>query len=579
MTSDHNTLQKFFTGRRFSIPPYQRSFAWLQPHVQDLLDDVRDSLELATPHYLGAFVLCSQPPDPTMHVVDGQQRLTTLLLLLSTLIKRFENQEDKIVATAFYIRERGGDYRLKLPAPDNVFFEAFLRADETPQPVTSAQRRLRDASRLIRQRVTALTSEDALRWFCAVEKFEVLEFVKATEGEAIRIFETVNDRGRALTTTDKVKSHLAYYSNRHLHGQLDATISATFGDIFRSFDRTKDIAATSDSQVNLVGQSSFTEDWVLRYHFLSYPSEYHNYRATTEDVLDTFLKKALKDAAPEQERLAHFITHYIADLAAFFAALEGIIADVSSKIGYWRVFTVLSPGSRYYPLIVRLRMRGFLDAPLPTDPAHTFLDLIENVVFREEKILRGQSEKALADYARKSGELSSDVVETQLREFGRSYLNELGLKQRIKMDTHSESPFLRYFFLAYAEELAAKDSAHLGREDLIQLLASSPEIEHILPKTPSIPLPGRGFSSAEDYSSRIEKVGNLTLLEKRINSACGNVDPGIKAASTHLYPASRFRDVQQIAARIHTQGVLWDKGAIEARTEELCDFAVRRWFC
>src|SRR5438128_5634 len=86
------TLEQLFAGHLFEIPDYQRGYAWSQQQWEDLLDDLA-SLPAHAEHFTGLIVLQERPDLEAMvdiegsrqervDVVDGQQRLTTLVLLL-----------------------------------------------------------------------------------------------------------------------------------------------------------------------------------------------------------------------------------------------------------------------------------------------------------------------------------------------------------------------------------------------------------------------------------------------------------------------------------------------------------------
>lgn len=91
------TLEEFLRTHIFNIPEYQRGYAWKERQLQDLWDDINDIQTIDgkfLPHYIG--VLClSQRPLPEEYkwtrrkmydVVDGQQRLTTIIILLSQIL-------------------------------------------------------------------------------------------------------------------------------------------------------------------------------------------------------------------------------------------------------------------------------------------------------------------------------------------------------------------------------------------------------------------------------------------------------------------------------------------------------------
>jgi uncharacterized protein with ParB-like and HNH nuclease domain len=75
----------------FRIPGYQRPYSWTTEQSSDLLDDIaiacgdQDDLSERSPYFLGSIVLIKRPIDPKSEIVDGQQRLTTLTILLAIL--------------------------------------------------------------------------------------------------------------------------------------------------------------------------------------------------------------------------------------------------------------------------------------------------------------------------------------------------------------------------------------------------------------------------------------------------------------------------------------------------------------
>jgi len=65
------TLEQFLSGKSFAIPAYQRDYAWEYHNIDDLFDDIIESLDTKTAHYLGTFILSRARPDGRYRVVDG----------------------------------------------------------------------------------------------------------------------------------------------------------------------------------------------------------------------------------------------------------------------------------------------------------------------------------------------------------------------------------------------------------------------------------------------------------------------------------------------------------------------------
>lgn len=75
----------FAPGEALCMPPYQRSYSWTDREALELFSDLRESTETGTPHFVGAIVLVRTDAGGALEIVDGQQRLTTLTILLAAL--------------------------------------------------------------------------------------------------------------------------------------------------------------------------------------------------------------------------------------------------------------------------------------------------------------------------------------------------------------------------------------------------------------------------------------------------------------------------------------------------------------
>jgi len=79
----HN-ISDLFNKKYFEIPKYQRGYSWERQNVRELFEDIRESIESKSNHYLGTFVLSGgAPKEDHFFLVDGQQRLVTLSLIIS----------------------------------------------------------------------------------------------------------------------------------------------------------------------------------------------------------------------------------------------------------------------------------------------------------------------------------------------------------------------------------------------------------------------------------------------------------------------------------------------------------------
>ena len=96
--------QVFSDTYAFEVPPYQRPYAWEVEQARELLEDLLDAMDNEDPsgsaYFLGSIVLIKSPNNPHAQVVDGQQRLTTLTILLSILRDLTTDQKVKLPVAA-----------------------------------------------------------------------------------------------------------------------------------------------------------------------------------------------------------------------------------------------------------------------------------------------------------------------------------------------------------------------------------------------------------------------------------------------------------------------------------------------
>ena len=217
--TEHNLDTVFSDSFFFEIPLYQRPYAWTTEHVDDLMDDLIDAMkrDSGAPYFLGSIVLIKTDNDPRSEVVDGQQRLTTLTMLLCVL--RDVSGDDTLDA---FVRQAGNRhrgtedrFRLSTRQRDQQFFQdhiqelysldKFLKLD--PVEFSDSQRLMFENIGHIRQEVLKLEEQerDQLAGYIAQKCFLVV--VSASDGEsARRIFSVMNNRGLDLYATDVLKA-------------------------------------------------------------------------------------------------------------------------------------------------------------------------------------------------------------------------------------------------------------------------------------------------------------------------------------------------------------------------------------
>ncbi|MGI8535847.1 MAG: DUF262 domain-containing protein [Mycobacteriales bacterium] len=238
--------------RLLRIPDYQRGYAWEREHVQDFLDDLA-LLVPAQKHYTGTVVLLGSDEhvidDQSQvllraDVVDGQQRLTTVCLLLNELRRALASQGLHLAADGltrqFLLIHKDGIALPKLQVGDESkpIWMALLTDTAVPVPETLSSRRLLAASEQIRSHVDALVDKDAtepgnvtrLRDL-VIQSLQFTVYTLQRSADVGVIFETLNDRGKPLTELEKVKNYLLFLAAR-LPEAKQAALAARINDVW-----------------------------------------------------------------------------------------------------------------------------------------------------------------------------------------------------------------------------------------------------------------------------------------------------------------------------------------------------------
>src|ERR1044071_1352280 len=166
----------------FKIPGYQRPCAWTTEQARDLIDDLTSfiaahrgrAIDEMPPYFLGSVVLIKDDISPDADVVDGQQRLTTLTLLLSALRANIGEKDARDITHLLY--ERGSQilgtqdrFRLSLRDRDREFFQdyvqregGFARLLSLGELPSDSQRNLKNNAQLFDKRVKSMAEDERL---------------------------------------------------------------------------------------------------------------------------------------------------------------------------------------------------------------------------------------------------------------------------------------------------------------------------------------------------------------------------------------------------------------------------------
>lgn len=542
--------------QQFRIPPYQRPYSWTTDQVDDLWGDLVDSL--GSGHFIGSIVVAAEDENRPQ-VIDGQQRLTTLMLLMSVLRDQFHQlgmaqnvqrldkrfTSDDMAEGDAYFKFRTGnanweifrDFVLRRPldterkpmtSVDSLDPEVRARN----QPLIDNHRRLRDrlnidleslaTDELRRQRLVTL--EKAL-----LEGVELVYIQVNDLGDAFLLFETLNDRGLQLSAADLLKSHV-------------------LGEIARrAGEEDVDTAALQwDGMLQDLGSDVDVSRFLRHYLLTSAP------KVKKDDIFGLF-KKRVAEHGPQT---------VLADLR--IAAKSYGQFEHPDRLGD-------SAAARVLTDLKRLRAVTCYIALLP---ARRYL-----------------SEDDFVDYARLAEVLTyrySSIVGLGTNELERQYHlaaktlvdskgAELAASRKILVEAMPDSEQFRVAF----------ERASMGRQYLLKYTLQkieqslSPQhekmidvstlvhIEHIMPQTLSEDWTHQLGKAAEQHASYVNRWGNLTLLRAALNGGASN--------KTFANKKPYYQDSQVRLTRKLNSHSTWGVSQIDERQRWLAEIADTLW--
>ncbi len=273
MQTGKSTVKDIFDGTRiFSVPTYQRAYSWeREDNLEDFFNDLC-SQHPDRPYFLGSFLFHlngNKSEFALVDIVDGQQRLTTLVIFMHVLLGKLISQGSTLISERtrrIFVRD-GDVFKLESANEGNAFLHDLVLGDRPPATEdvtlrTHSQRLLLDARQYFEAQLARHDLAMLERVYTTAINADVLLYVVDKISTATQIFELLNDRGRRLTDLESIKSFLMYNAGivyDHPE-QVIGKIQEDFAEIYR-----------------LIESHNINDRDVLRYHtlaFETYPSDY-----------------------------------------------------------------------------------------------------------------------------------------------------------------------------------------------------------------------------------------------------------------------------------------------------------------
>jgi hypothetical protein len=535
------------TSPRIEVPDWQRSYSWTSEEIETFWQDLTgfgdhypENNIIGEEYFLGSIVLVTG--GATNLLLDGQQRLATATILLAVLrdARRAYLADAATRLQNKYISELDDatnltSYVLTLNVYDREFFRAEIQ-DDPPVQVTPTLkshgliRKARDyfAARVAEASETLGGGEAAFRWNLRISRvlcdhMSVVSVTSTDEDNAAEVFETLNDRGIGLSTPDLLRNLLLR------RAPDDVT-------------RARIVAAWQT--VLAIGEEVSVDDF-LRHYWVSYRGDVKArklYREIKGKIIDEDIESLplsldlaetallyrdivrAREEDPELRRLLEAI-RALGAKALYPALLSGYAAtdDDDKAKGKLRLLA-----SSLVTMFVRYNVIAGRETTV-----------MESTVYGAAAALRDSKDFDAAVAALAT--LSPGSVE---------------FVARFKRASVRRNATARYLLREIEHAKRATQEVAVEESDRVH-------VEHIYPQTPE-------SDKWTNHAQMIDRLGNLTLLSKRLNTSIKNAGFAVKKEKG--YAGS---DIVMTKELLALEG--WDAAAIDARQDELSNWVFAIW--
>ena len=225
MKANENNILRLISGpdKKFIIPVYQRPYSWKKKNCEQLLKDLKDVYERGhKSHFLGSLVYVSENSGSCEEfiIIDGQQRITTVSLLLLAIynfllehpdikIKSEDNVEDATKIKNTYLKDENADdvkkLKLKLIQGDDAAYDALI---ERNRPIENTCVTIN--YKYFYSEIKKMTLEELEGIYNAIGKLDIVSIsLQPHDGDDPQlIFESLNSTGLDLETADKIRNYV-----------------------------------------------------------------------------------------------------------------------------------------------------------------------------------------------------------------------------------------------------------------------------------------------------------------------------------------------------------------------------------
>ena len=552
----HLSLIDLLNKRLFTIPDYQRSYSWSKRQCEDLFNDIWSLWEEGddASHFM-ATVVCLRRGEvrlgtdvmKKLDIVDGQQRLTTLVILFNAIRLALDENDEEQKRSAdelkdLLVKPQGDNLLLLQTNHDSShFFANYLRKGTAPSPdeaKTLADRNLLSAISECRKFVNDWGNEDGTLLDLAALIKNGLTFILheiSEEKTVYTVFEVLNSRGIEVAWIDRLKSILmgmAFSFEDETRERLIEELHGIWRDIYK-----------------VIGLHQGLNTEALRFAATLHATNRPSKPLSEQDAVDGLRDQASREGAKSIREAAHWLLEIT---QACHTVRSNPRQNAVTRITQARLLAVALHAARFNEC-----------------QKHELLDIWEKVSFRIYGLYDKDARTGVGDYCRlawdvvNDDEISAQKTQKRILEVGSDFTIEEGINSLRNTDCYTNwTDELRYFLFRYEEHLARESGQEMDNIQWEHVWAEKADIsiEHIRPQ-----------NEAPDEIKH--RLGNLMLLPPKLNSQLSDRSPNQKADS---YRQTGFLHAGEVADRLgRSPG--WSKKVCKERERALLDWAATEW--
>ncbi len=552
------SIGNLIAGRLFKIPEYQRAYSWQSKQREDLFQDIEKVyVSGADSHFMATIVglrrkklRIAADEFIDIEVVDGQQRLTTLTILLKAISKRIAEVEPKRAEEIDSLLVKGDDLSLLLLQTNHdsshIFID-YLRDGTLPgnKPLlTSADHNLVKAiaeCEAFVENWIAQPKRKLLDLFGIIKnRLSVIFHEIEDEALVYTVFEVLNSRGLDVTWFDKLKSLLMAivfeYGDKGSRAETVAELHTLWTEVYRT--------------IGLRWQSLNRE--TVRFAGTLRVEKSPNRPLGEEDAV-----QVLGDSCGNEPKKVVDCTKWLLRVTQ---AEARILGDHRLRAATQIVQARLAA--------IAIILRKF-----PQSEEKRILKVWENVTFRIYGLGGRDARTKVGEYVRlawrvSNENLSGDAIIGELTAIGQEFPIDTVLEGLKNADCYQGwTEKLRYFFFRYEEHLADEAGQVLNATQWNRIWADEPSksVEHIYPQS-------KGSQDPNTKGIFVHRLGNLMMLPPGVNSKLQDDSPKDKAAT---YNSCGLLGAIEVGKSIKAEK--WDRNAVEKREKRLIKWAATEW--